>query len=304
MLKSPIAFFIALLCCIPTLAQAQQPNPNAPAGERSRTLALKQIIPGHYMFSSGTLNSGIIATNEGVVVLDALDTEDVAKAEREAIATTIRQPVRFLVSSTHHNNYSKGNLAYADVWKIGHENYRADLLAQMQRNNTPADEQKARLPHQTFRDRVTLHLGGKEIQVLHVGRAHTRGDSIIYVPEDRIVYLSELLFSDQFLFINDGYGLDWLKALDAVEALGAEIYVPGHGPISANPKDSIQALRQFRQMLVDVRDAVQTAVTSGATEDQAAANVKWPQYEKMQGYNAQRETAVRRLYRQITGVLK
>ena len=57
-------------------------------------------------------------------------------------------------------------------------------------------------------------------------------------------------------------------------------------------------------MLIDVRDAVQAAVTSGATEDQAAANVKWPQYEKMQGYNNQRETAVRRFYRQITGVLK
>ena len=74
---------------------------------------------------------------------------------------------------------------------------------------------------QSYRDRVTLYLGGKEIQVLHVGRAHTRGDSIIYVPQDRIAYSSELFFSDQFLFINDGYGLDWLKALDAVAALSA-----------------------------------------------------------------------------------
>jgi len=285
---------IALVCCLPSTSQAQ----------RDRTLALKQIIPGHYMFSSGTLNSGIIATTEGVVVLDALDTEAVGRAEREAIATTIRQPVRFLVSSTHHNNYSKGNVAYGDVLRIGHENYRADLLAQMQRNNTPAEEQTARLPHQTFRDRITFYLGGKEIQVLHLGRAHTRGDSIIYVPQDRIVYLSELLFSDQFLFINDGYGLDWLKALDAVEALGAEIYVPGHGPMSANPKESHQAVRQFRQMLLDVRDAVQDAVKRGLTEEQAVATVKWPQYEKMQGYSNQRETAVRRLYQQITGVLK
>jgi len=294
MLQPTMGLAIALVCCLPSTSQAQ----------RDRTLALKQIIPGHYMFSSGTLNSGIIATTEGVVVLDALDTEAVGRAEREAIATTIRQPVRFLVSSTHHNNYSKGNVAYGDVLRIGHENYRADLLAQMQRNNTPAEEQTARLPHQTFRDRITFYLGGKEIQVLHLGRAHTRGDSIIYVPQDRIVYLSELLFSDQFLFINDGYGLDWLKALDAVEALGAEIYVPGHGPMSANPKESHQAVRQFRQMLLDVRDAVQDAVKRGLTEEQAVATVKWPQYEKMQGYSNQRETAVRRLYQQITGVLK
>ena len=155
------------------------------------------------MFSSGTFNSGVIVTSEGVVVLDALNSEAAGRAERDAIANTIRQPVRALVSSTFHNNYTKGNLAFADVWKIGHENYRTDLLQLMQREKVSAEEQKARLPDQTFRDRVTLHLGGKEIQILYVGRAHTRGDCIIYVPQDRIAYLSEVFFADRFLFIKD-----------------------------------------------------------------------------------------------------
>jgi glyoxylase-like metal-dependent hydrolase (beta-lactamase superfamily II) len=233
-----------------------------------------------------------------------LNTEAVARAQREAIASTIRQPVRVLVSSTFHDNYSKGNIAYADVLKIGTEDYRTDLLALMQRQKVPAEEQAARLPDQTFRDRLTLYRGGKEIQILFVGRAHTRGDSIIFVPQDRIVYLSELYFADQFLFINDGYGLDWLRALDAVEALGADIFVPGHGPVPADPKETRQGLRRFRQMLVDVRDAVQKEVARGATEDQAVAAIKWPQYEKLQGYDAQREIAVRRLHQQLTGKLK
>ena len=237
-------------------------------------------------------------------MLDALNSEAVGRAERKAIEDTIRQPVRVLVSSSFHNNYSKGNLAYADVWKIGHENYRADLLDLMQREKAPPEEQKSRLPSQTYRERVTLHLGGKEIQILYVGRAHTRGDSIIYVPQDRIVYLSELFFANQFLFINDGYGLDWLKALDAVEVLGADIFVPGHGPVPADPKETRQELRRFRQMLVDVRDAVQKEIARGATEDQAVATIRWSQYEKMQSYDAQRETAVRRLYQQLTGTLK
>ena len=291
--KSTIAPVILMVCCVIAFSQqAQRPE------------ALRQIIPGHYAFTSMTYNSGIIATNDGVLVLDALNTEAVGRAERKAIEDTIRQPVRILVSSTFHDNYSKGNIAYANVWKIGHENYRTDLLALMQRQKAPAEEQKARLPNQTFRDRVTLYLGGKEIQILYVGRAHTRGDSIIYVPEDRIVYLSELFFANQFLFINDGYGLDWLKALDAVEALGADIFVPGHGPIPADPRETRQELRRFRQMLVDIRDAVQNEVARGATEDQAVAAVRWPQYEKMQSYDAQRETAVRRLYQQLTGALR
>ena len=288
-----ISLIILIVCGL--FAFSQQPQ---------RSDALRQIIPGHYLFTSSTYNSGVIATSEGVIVLDALNSEAVGRVERKAIEDTIRQPVRVLVSSSFHNNYSKGNLAYADVWKIGHENYRADLLDLMQREKAPAEEQKSRLPNQTYRERVTLHLGGKEIQILYVGRAHTRGDSIIYVPQDRIVYLSELFFANQFLFINDGYGLDWLKALDAVEGLAADVFVPGHGHIPVDPKETRQELRRFRQMLVDVRDTVQKEIARGVTEDQAVATIRWPQYEKMQSYDAQRETAVRRLYQQLTGTLK
>src|SRR6059036_2824610 len=304
MSKSTLGVLLLLVGCVSAFSRQPPRNPagQAAAG-RNPAGTLRQIIPGHYVYSSATYNSGIIVTGEGVIVLDALNSEAVARAQREAIAITIRQPVRMLVSSTFHNNYSKGNVAYADVLKIGHENYRTDLLELMRRGNVSAEEQQARLPNQTFRDRMTLYLGGKEIQILYVGRAHTRGDSILFVPQDRIVYLSELFFADQFLFINDGYGLDWLRALDAVDALGADIFVPGHGPIPADPRETRQGLRRFRQMLVDVRDAVQAEIARGATEDQAVAAIRWPQYEKMLGYTAQRETAVRRLYQQLTGKL-
>ena len=272
--------------------------------ERNRTGTLRQLMPGHYVFSSTSFNSGVIATAEGVVVLDALSSEAIARQERQAIADVIKQPVRYLVSSTFHNNYTWGNVAYSDVIKIGHEDYRTDLLAQMKRDHASAEEQKARLPQITYRDRLTIHLGGKEIQVLYLGKGHTRSDSIIFVPQDRIAYVSELFFSDQFLYINDGYGVSWLKTLDAVEALPADIIVPAHGPIPEDPRETRQGLHRFRQMLVDLRDAVQKEIARGATEDQAAAAIKLPQYEQMQGYKSQREVAVRRTYREMMGTLK
>ena len=304
MLKATLGLLVLLLGGVYAFPRQPPPNPaGQTAAERTPAGTLRQIIPGHYVYSSTTYNSGVIVTSEGVVVLDALNSEAVARAQRDAMASAIRQPVRILVSSTFHNNYSKGNIAYADVLKIGHEHYRTDLLDLMQREKVSAEEQQARRPNQTFRDRMTLYLGGKEIQILYVGRAHTRGDSIIFVPQDRIAYLSELYFADQFLFITDGYGLDWLRALDAVDALGAEIVVPGHGPIPSDPRETREGLRRFRQMLEDVRDSVQKEIARGATEDQAVATLKWPQYEKLQGYDAQRETAVRRLYQQLTGKL-
>ena len=298
-----------LLLLLGSVSVFSQGPPRSPAGqaaaERAATGTLRQLIPGHYVYGSTTYNSGIIVTSEGVVVLDALNSEAVARAQREAMASAIRQPVRVLVSSTFHNNYSKGNIAYADVLKIGHEHYRTDLLELMQREKVSAEEQTARLPNQTFRDRMTLYLGGKEIQILYVGRAHTRGDSIIFVPQDRIAYLSELYFADQFLFITDGYGLDWLRALDAVEALGAEIFVPGHGPIPGRPAgDSARASADSGRCSWMCATPFSRRSTRGATEDQAVAAIRWPQYEKLQGYDTQREIAVRRLYQQLTGKLQ
>jgi len=299
-----VIYMVAVVLFVfPLKAQELDGSRLTPA-ERNRSGALRQLIPGYYVFSSTSFNSGVIATGDGVIILDALTSEAIARKEREAIASQINQPVRFLVSSTFHNNYTWGNIAYPDVVKIGHEDYRTDLLAQMQRDHASSAEQKARLPQITYRDRLTIHLGGKEIQVLYLGKGHTRSDSIIFVPQDRIAYVSELYFSDQFLYINDGYGVSWLKTLDAIEALPADIFVPGHGPIPEDPKETRQGLHRFRQMLVDLRDAVQKEIDRGATEDQAADAIKFPQYEQMQGYKSQREVAVRRTYREIMGTVK
>jgi glyoxylase-like metal-dependent hydrolase (beta-lactamase superfamily II) len=277
------------------------------AGQPASSGTLRQINPGHYVYSTtnaGRLfSSGVIVTSEGALVVDALDSEAIARAERGSISSIIKQPVRYLVSSSFHDPFSKGNMAYADVFKIGHENYRAGLLDQMERGGASADEQRARLPNQTFRDRATFYVGGKEVQVLHFGRAHTRGDSIVFVPQDRIAYLSELFYSEEFPNMAQGYGVSWLRVLDGVEALGADIFVPGHGPIPEDPRGTRAGLHRMRQILIDARDAIQNEIARGATEDQAVAAVKLEQYAKLPSYATQREVVVRRMYKELTGNL-
>src|SRR4026208_2603375 len=102
------------------------------AGQTTSAESLRQIIPGHFMYSAFTagrpFSGGIIVTSEGAVVVDALGSEAVGRAQRESITSVIKQPVRYLVSSSFHDQYSKGNLAYADVFKVGHDNYRAGLV--------------------------------------------------------------------------------------------------------------------------------------------------------------------------------
>ena len=298
--KSATILLVFLWLCEAAGAQAR-----GDGTERSGNL--RQIIPGHYVYSTinggRVFNSGVISTSEGVLVFDALDSEAIARAERESIARIIKQPVRYLVSSPFHDPFSKGNLAYGDAFRIGHENYRAGLLDQMQRGRAPADEQKTRLPVATFRDRMTLYLGGKEIQILYLGPAHTKGDSVVFVPQDRIVYMSEVFFSGEFPNMAGGYGVSWIRALDAVRALDADIFVPGHGAVPDDPRATRASLDSMRQILVDARDAIQNEIARGASEDQAAAAVKLQQYEKLPSYAGQREVVVRRMYKELKGTL-
>jgi len=280
-----------------------------PAGDRApRTGSLRQIIPGHYVYTTNNegrlFNSGVVSTSDGVVVFDALDTEAIARAERQAIADAVKQPIRYLVSSPFHDPFNGGSAVYADVFKIAHENYRAGLIDQMQRGNVPADVQRMRLPNATYRDRMTFYLGGKEIQVLYFGNAHTKGDSVLFVPQDRVAYLSEVFFNEEFPNMAGGYGVSWIRVLDTVRALDADVFVPGHRPIPDDPKQTRAALDRARQILVDARDGIQMQIAQGATEDQAVAAVKLDQYARLYAFAGQREVVLRRIYRELKGTLQ
>src|SRR5262249_52744735 len=82
------------------------------SGQSASSGSLKEIIPGHYIYSRDNagrpFNSGVIVTSEGALVVDALDSEAIAHAEQESIARIIKQPVRYLVSSSFHDPFSKG----------------------------------------------------------------------------------------------------------------------------------------------------------------------------------------------------
>jgi len=291
---------IALTAAASAFAGLLQAQMNPP----DTKVTLRQLAPGHYVLIAGRFNSGVIATSEGAVVVDAIAPEEVARQQRELIASEIGQPVKYLVSSTFHDNYSKGNIAFHDVIKVGTERYRTDLRELMRRGNVSSEEQKARMPTQTFRDKMTVYLGGKELEILYLGRGHTAGDSIVYVPQDRIAYLSELYFHEEFPFMADGYGIQWIETLGKIEALEADIFVPAHGIIPANPRETRDGLRRARQRLIAVRDAVQQQIARGATEDQAVAAIQFPEYEGLRGYPQQKDIAVRRIYQEIKGTLR
>jgi glyoxylase-like metal-dependent hydrolase (beta-lactamase superfamily II) len=301
-----INIYVQFLTLIFVLAGLLAYPSHLPGQELDRSTGLREIKPGCYVYLHGddtpgvssTFNNGIIVTNEGVLVIDAQRTEAIARKVRESISRVTSQPIRFLISSTFHSPFTGGMAVYADAFRISHENCREDLSNLLK--NASAEERREKLPHQTYRERMTLYLGGKEIQILYLGRAHTRGDSIVFLPGERIAYLSEIFYLDEFPYISDGYSADWMRTLEAAEALKADIFVPGHGFLPKDMKETRLWLRRQRQILEDIRQAVQGQVSQGASVEKAVRTIDLPQFKKFKGYQRALEIAVRRIYREVT----
>ncbi|MFY9553930.1 MAG: MBL fold metallo-hydrolase [Blastocatellia bacterium] len=139
-------------------------------------------------------------------------------------------------------------------------------------------------PNITFSNEVRMYLGGREVQVFHLKRGHTDGDSIIYFPQTRVVHMGDLFFNKVIPVIDRAHGAstaEWTETIDAVIARvdPASQFIPGHGEVT-NAAD----LKAFKQYLLDLRAAVKKAIDQGMTREQAVKDVKLDQYSKFTGY--------------------
>ena len=139
-------------------------------------------------------------------------------------------------------------------------------------------------PNVTFDREMRIYLGGKEVQVFHVKRGHTDGDSIIYFPQDKVVHMGDLFFNKIIPFIDGAHGgstAEWIETLDAVMARAdpAAQYIPGHGEVT-----TVADLKAFKQYFIDLHAAVKKAVDAGMTREQAVKEVKLEQYSSYNGY--------------------
>jgi glyoxylase-like metal-dependent hydrolase (beta-lactamase superfamily II) len=99
------------------------------------------------------------------------------------------------------------------------------------------------LPTETFDGELTLRVGDRDVRLVEVGPAHTRGDTIVVVPADRVVFTADILFVGGHPIIWAGPVENWVRALDLVLALDVDTVVPGHGPVT--DKRAVAALRDY-----------------------------------------------------------
>ncbi|NVB40620.1 MBL fold metallo-hydrolase [Pseudenhygromyxa sp. WMMC2535] len=99
------------------------------------------------------------------------------------------------------------------------------------------------LPTRTFDDALSLQVGDKRVELIEVGPAHTKGDVLVWVPEDRVVYTGDILFIGGHPIVWEGPVSNWIAACERIEAMDAQVIVPGHGPLT--DRAGVRAVRDY-----------------------------------------------------------
>ena len=241
-------------------------KPFASSADRSdKQQSLEILADGVYALTAeGDPNVGAVEGEDFVVCFEALATPVAAREWLQELRKHTAKPVRYLVLSHYHAVRVLGASAFdADVI-IAHDRTR-ELIAE--RGKQDWESEYGRMPRlfkepesipgltwptQTFTDTVTIALGGDrgDLVLQHLGRGHTEGDIVAWLPRQRILFAGDLVEAQAALYTGDAFHREWSTAtLDRVAGLGAETLVGGRGGVARGRAAVDAAIAQTRQFL-------------------------------------------------------
>ena len=183
-------------------------------------------------------NTGFLVGARGVIAVDSCSTERRTRAFRDAVSAVSAAPVRTLVNTHHHGDHTNGNSLFPEATIVGHELVRQAMNAWGPPGPLPFwepvewGEVELAPPFLTYTDQVALYVDDLRCDLRFVGGpAHTTNDSILWVPERKVLFAGDLLFNGGTPFLLMGSVAGELAALRVLRDLGPETIVPGHGEV-------------------------------------------------------------------------
>ncbi len=251
-----------------------------------------------------TTTDMFLVTDQGVVVVDGQGSPAETKGLVDAIAKVTPQRIKYVVIASDHGDHTAGNASFpSDVRYIIHRNSKAILDAARSGWKPPADRTEV------IDGRKMIELGGEDIGVAFLGRAHTGGDLSVWVPKHKVMFLSEIFLNRVFPAMRSAYPSEWLKTLDALDipenarADAPEIFIPGHGFTETGPV-SREELHAYHEALKAVVAEATRLYNAGVPVDEAVKKANWGEYADWTLASSQGPIAVRRVYAELSGALK
>ena len=199
-------------------------------------------------------NSGFIVGDEGVVLIDTLMTPTLAGNLMTTVRNVTSKPIRYVINTHFHGDHVYGNQYFLPSPIVGHDNCRAHFVRDWDGNmdryyarealRPELDQIVMTRPDVTFSHEMSLWLGDRELRLSYHGRAHTGSDILLYLPEEKVLFVGDLAVHKTLPAFPDGHITKWVSVMDEVSKVDADTIVPGHGPVGgrAEYKESVELL--------------------------------------------------------------
>jgi glyoxylase-like metal-dependent hydrolase (beta-lactamase superfamily II) len=275
-----------------------------------KTVSFDELGPGLYGYTAeGDPNSGVVIGDESVLVVDAQATPAMAQDVIARIRTVTDKPIRHVVLTHYHAVRVLGASGYKGAEIIASDVTRELIVERGQQDMDSEIGRFPRLfrgkegipgltwPHVVFHKRMTLWMGQREVQIIHIGRSHTAGDTVVWLPRKKVLFAGDTVEFSATPYCGDAHFTDWPTTLAAVKALGAERMVPGRGRSLMNRKDVEDGIAGTAAFTSDLFAIAKRGVVRGASlkevYDEAMAAMRpkygsWVIFEHCMPFNVSR----------------
>jgi glyoxylase-like metal-dependent hydrolase (beta-lactamase superfamily II) len=242
-----------------------------------KKVSFTQLSEHAYAYTAeGDPNTGIVIGDDAVMVIDTQATPVMAQDVIRRIREVTDKPIKYVTLSHYHAVRVLGASAYQPEHIIASQD-TYDLI--VQRGEQDKASEIGRFPRLfqavesvppgmtwptlTFSGKMTLWLGKLEVQILQLGRGHTKGDTVVWLPQDKVLFSGDLVEFDATPYAGDAYFQDWPQTLDKLAALQPEKLVPGRGAALTNPAEVKAGLDGTRAFVSELFASVKAGAAQG-----------------------------------------
>jgi len=261
---------------------------------------------GPGVVAQGVSNAGVLVGDDHVMVIDATGAPLHAKALiAAAVQAAPGKPIRRLINTHHHGDHVNGNQFFGPVEICSHPYCRQEVLKAVP--GTPrkwdkregwadgTEDRKLVPPTTTIDGRMVYYYGDMPVEVRFVGPAHTYGDLVVYIPQYKVLFASDVAFFYVAPFAHNAHVGKWLETVDRIMKMDVDTIVPGHGPIGGK-KELAEMAEYFRVLIPEVRRRYEGGLTPG----RAAAQIRLGKFDNWIGPERVVMNTVR-LYNELRG---
>ncbi len=241
-----------------------------------------EIGPGLYAFTAeGDPNSGVIIGDDSVMVIEAQATPRLAQKVIDEIRKVTDKPITHLALTHYHAVRVLGASAFGAQQIIMSDMARAMVVERGQEDWDSEFQRFPRLfqgyesipgltwPTTTFNDSMTVYLGKRRVDLMHLGRAHTAGDIVIHVPDANVMFTGDIVEYHSACYCGDGHFSDWGDTLDAIKWFQVDAIAPGRGDALVGRDRVDEAIELTRDFLQSTYNPVARVAARGGSLKQA-----------------------------------